>query len=160
MDGFSLLLLLLGSAHLHGDEGHDLGLDLFNLDHHLGHHLVHLDLVVDVELGQGEESDPRKDDEGEGVEPGADVGQEPKAEAELDGVNHALDEEEPAELGQDGVEGGGEAGGHGGDGVGGQGQGQGGHLGIREAHTINHSNISSFSSGGRSYLKSYPAAFA
>ena len=50
-------------------------------------------------LGDGEESDPGEDDEGHGVEPAADVGEEPEGQAELDRVEDVLDEDKLAHLG-------------------------------------------------------------
>jgi len=41
-------------------------------------------------LGDGEETNPRQDDEGHGIEPAADVGEEPEGESKLDGVQHVL----------------------------------------------------------------------
>lgn len=49
-------------------------------------------------LWDGEESDPGHDDEGHGVEPAADVGQDPEGQTELDGVQHVLDHEEASQL--------------------------------------------------------------
>ena len=54
-------------------------------------------------LGNGEESNPREDDESHGVEPAANVGQEPKGDTELDGVQHVFNEEESPELGEGAV---------------------------------------------------------
>jgi len=95
--GDGLLRLLLG--RLDGDQGHHLALDLLHLHHHLPYHFVSLVLVIEVELGKGEGSNPGKDDEGHGVEPGADVGDAPQAEAELDGVHHVVNQEQAAQLG-------------------------------------------------------------
>ena len=55
-------------------------------------------LVHEVHFGYREGSDPGEDDEGHGVEPGADVGEAPQAQAELDGVDHVVHEEESAQL--------------------------------------------------------------
>ena len=55
-------------------------------------------------LGNGEESNPREDDEGHGVEPAADVGEEPEGDAELDGIQHVLHEEESSELSEGAVD--------------------------------------------------------
>jgi len=108
-------------------QSHHFVLDLCDLGDDLAQHLVHLLLVLDVDLGQREQSDPGDDDESDGVEPGTDVGEEPKGEAEFDGVHHALNKEETAELGDDGVDGLGETGSDGRDGVSGYFHRHGGH---------------------------------
>ena len=118
------------SSHgLDGDEGEDLGLGLLKLVHHLSEHLVHLLLVLQVQLGSGEEGDPGEDDQGQHVEAGSDVGQHIQGGRELEGVHHVLEQEEPPELGGDLVEGLDHAGQHLGDGLGRNSHGDGRHLG-------------------------------
>ena len=92
------MVLLLLDCSLDGNEGDHLSLHLVHLGHHLAHHLVHLRLVVDIQLGKSEKGDPCEDDEGEGVEPGTNVGEKPKGETELDCVHHGLDQEESPQL--------------------------------------------------------------
>ena len=70
-------------------------------------------LVHEVGLGDGECSDPGKDDQGDSVEPGSDIGQAPQRQPELEGVQHVVDEKETAELRHADVELGGQIGGYG-----------------------------------------------
>jgi len=96
-------LLLLLCCILDGDDRHDLALDLCHLRVDGADDLVDRGLIVLVEQGQGEEPEPGHDDQGHHVEPGADVGEAPEAEDELEGVEPVLEEEEAAELHDGGV---------------------------------------------------------
>jgi len=55
-------------------------------------------LIVFIKKWKGEASYPGQDDQGHHVEPGADVGQAPQAEDELNSVKDALEEEKSAQL--------------------------------------------------------------
>ena len=118
------MTLLLLDCPLDGDKSDRLGLDLVHLRHHFANHLVHLGLVVHIQLGKGEEGNPAENNQGEGVEPGTKVCQEPEGEAKLDGVHHGLDQEESPQFEDSGVDGVSKARGGGGDGVGRDGQGE------------------------------------
>ena len=83
----------------------------------MARNLVNLGLVLLVELWCGEESNPGNDEEGQHVEPGADVGQQPEGETELDGVDHVLHEEETTKFCGDLVDGAGDTCRHVGDGL-------------------------------------------
>ena len=104
--------------------------------------LVNLGLVLLVEFRCGKEDDPGEDEEGQHVEPGTNVGQEPEGETELDGVNHVLDKKETTKFRGHLVDGPGDTGGHVGDGLGGDrhwhglhhGQGVGPGLGLLHHH--------------------------
>lgn len=101
----NVLFFLLGDGGgSSGDDASDLGLDLVQSGLNLLQNGVDGGLVVQVNLGDTEDGDPGEDDEGHGVEPGADVGQEPEAGAELDGLEHVLDQEETSQLGEAEVE--------------------------------------------------------
>ena len=102
-------LLLLLDCTLDGNEGDHLSLHLVHLGHQLAHHLVHLRLIVDVQLGKSEKGDPCEDDESEGVEPGTDVSEQPKGKTKLDRVHHGLDQEESPQLKDGSVDGGSKA---------------------------------------------------
>ena len=119
--GMTLLLL---DCPLDGDESDHLGLDLVHLRHHFANHLVHLSLVVHVQLGKGEEGNPAENNQGEGVEPGTKVCQEPEGKAKLDGVHHGLDQEESPQFEDSGVDGVSKARGGRGNGIGRDGQGE------------------------------------
>jgi len=98
--GVLLSLLLVAD----GDGGAHFCHNLVDLCAGKGHVLVDLLLVLLVDLGQGEESHDAEGDQGEAVEPGAQVRQAPEQSAELDGVHDVLDEEEPLELREAAVE--------------------------------------------------------
>lgn len=92
-----LLLLLLARQW-------NLFLHLFDdvLDLRLGeiHVLVDLNLVGFVHFRQSEDSNNAEDDERHAVKPGADVGQDPEQQPELEGVDDILDQEQTTELAQ------------------------------------------------------------
>ena len=69
--------------------------------------VTHSDLrfILLIKFWAHEQCDPGKDEEGQHVEPGTDVGQQPQGETELDRVHHVLDQEQAAELGGELVEG-------------------------------------------------------
>ena len=47
-------------------------------------------------LGDWEKSDPPQDEEGHGVEPTSNVGEDPEWKTKLDGVEHVLHHEQPS----------------------------------------------------------------
>ena len=55
-------------------------------------------------LGDREKADPSHDEQGHGVEPTADVGENPEGKTELDGVEHVLHHEEAPQLFQGAVQ--------------------------------------------------------
>merc|ERR1719427_93436 len=108
-EGLDFLVFFCGDS-LVRYQGENLGLNLLQLGSNLGHHLVHLGLVLLVQLGQTEGADPSKDDEGKEIEPGADIGEQPEGKAKLYGVHHVLHKEESAQLDSAAVDGIGKAG--------------------------------------------------
>ena len=102
MEFFCLLLLL---TFLHArDVGYDFLLHLLYLAGYIGNHLVHLLLIVLVQLGDGESSNPSKDDESESIKPGANVGETPHGQAKLDTVNKIIKEEQAANFSDERVD--------------------------------------------------------
>ena len=61
-------------------------------------------LCHSIYLRNGEQSNPGHKDQSHGVKPAANVGKDPQGEAELDGVNHAFDQEKTSELNEAGIQ--------------------------------------------------------
>jgi len=91
------LLGFLGRLGL-GNHGENFPGDLIELGFDFVQNRVNLGLIQDIYLGNGEKTDPGDEDQGHGIEPASNVGENPQRQTKLDGIKHVLNKKETSEF--------------------------------------------------------------
>jgi len=86
------------------NHGSDLARDLVQLVLDLVQDGVNLGLVVDIDLWDGKQSKPGRNDQSHGIEPASNISQYPQRQAKLDRVKHVFHQEQASQLQQGGVQ--------------------------------------------------------
>ena len=122
-----VIILQLFIQFLHARKNrHDFFFHLFHFIGQFSHQLIDLLLVVVVKLRYGESTNPSQYDEGESIEPAANIGETPEGQSKLDAVYNTLYEEQVAKLSYEAVDADSNTGGHVRDNLGWDGERKGG----------------------------------